>query len=574
MVRLLALLMISSREFIERPCQVSRLVNALLRAGYPVLKTFSGFIFNYVEIEAKNLAEKFGVALCSVDVEELSGRLLSYPRVGIYSGRGTYIEGRVHADTLRRLGFYDQKWLGDLDIYSGALSHVDVFLVPGGWGVKGPDFIPFGGEGRGILEKFIREGGGYLGTCAGSIYLGKRITAKDLEPELTLGLLDADVVACFRGRGLVKVKVVDAENPVVEGLPEVFPVYHSGGFVLEPYASGNARVAAVFSELYMYEAYPWANVEELEEMLGKAANIVTGELGKGKIVAFSSHPEYQSYLRQETIRFRTGGRKYEVGEEVVRMGYALEANAIFYLSSGKPVKLDQSDLKPSPNSRRKLAKTAADFSGVELLAESAAVEASKLVKFCEENLGDNAPAYLDDYLLTFTTDKPPKWYLERYRDFPNVKEYVMEAVKKLERASGAVNVDGKEVYDLKLWLKRAIDATRYLHSLASGIRQAMELQNAAGSPSKFREKKLKLEECLRTGLMGEAAKLKSELNVDAWINPLKWENTLKDYLDAFRREVFLYLIDLNREVLGLAAKILYSIEKELDDSALTSPTLP
>lgn len=113
------------------------------------------------------------------------------------------------------------------------------------------------------------------------IYLSKRILAEDLQPGLTLGLLNADVTAYLRGRGLVKIRVSDTKHPLLSGFPNIFPIYHSDSFILKPYDEGNAKTIAVFDEPYKYEAPSWASSEQLKSLIG-SPNIIVGKLGNGK----------------------------------------------------------------------------------------------------------------------------------------------------------------------------------------------------------------------------------------------------------------------------------------------------
>ena len=58
------------------------------------------------------------------------------------------------------------------------LSGIDVLLMSGGSSVD--NSASLGDEGRAELERFIREGGGYLGTCAGALLMMETAKYKGL----------------------------------------------------------------------------------------------------------------------------------------------------------------------------------------------------------------------------------------------------------------------------------------------------------------------------------------------------------------------------------------------------------
>lgn len=149
----------------------------------------------------------------------------------------------------------DEKQIENTD-----LSRYDVLLFPGGGGF---DLTEAGAE---ALRQYLQEGGGFVGICAGCYAAG---TYKLIEREFYP----------FRERGQVEVYL--HEHPVTEG-------YHPRRQIALAHANGPLIQPG----------------EEAEDILvykvGKPPYVcaVAREYGKGRVVAFSAHPEGSAETRR------------------------------------------------------------------------------------------------------------------------------------------------------------------------------------------------------------------------------------------------------------------------------------
>ena len=93
-------------------------------------------------------------------------RVLAYPRIGIYTGKGCSHSWLWFVELFDRYGFYDLALLDENHIKTGALDFIDCLAVSGGDTIAMAEGL--GKEGATELETFLRRGGLYLGSCAGA----------------------------------------------------------------------------------------------------------------------------------------------------------------------------------------------------------------------------------------------------------------------------------------------------------------------------------------------------------------------------------------------------------------------
>jgi hypothetical protein len=88
------------------------------------------------------------------------------PEIGIYVGHGASHSWTWFADIFDREAVANVTFLDEGDIASDALSEVDIFLISGGDTFAIADGL--GKKGADGIEKFVRCGGMYIGSCAGA----------------------------------------------------------------------------------------------------------------------------------------------------------------------------------------------------------------------------------------------------------------------------------------------------------------------------------------------------------------------------------------------------------------------
>ncbi len=189
-------------------------------------------------------------------------------------------------------------------VRAGALDAADVLVMPGGSSVT--EAKTLGAEGREKVKDFIRQGGGYVGTCAGCCLL---MEPANHHPDM-LHLIPfkfgpsggkADMSIAFNERAAAlagikkgKVSVRYSEGPVL--LPST------------PVEGANIDVVATYdSDLNSM------GEKERPSRAGCAA-AVAGTYGKGRIFVFAVHPEYDEddhFLLKGAFRYVTGRKVFE-----------------------------------------------------------------------------------------------------------------------------------------------------------------------------------------------------------------------------------------------------------------------
>lgn len=201
--------------------------------------------------------------------------------IGIYDGGGT--GGSGVPNLLRQLPALDGvavSRIGPTEIRYGALDGFDVVVFPGGMG--GTQSKMLGAAGREHVRKFVDRGGGYVGICAGA-YLACRGFSWGL------GILDARTKSpkWKRGKGIVRVELTDDGRTLLPAAEVPFGVLYANGPILEPADDPNIPD---YETLAHFRTEVARNGTPKGIMIDSSA-IVRGTFGKGRVVAFSPHPE-------------------------------------------------------------------------------------------------------------------------------------------------------------------------------------------------------------------------------------------------------------------------------------------
>ncbi len=221
----------------------------------------------------------FGVSLAQ------AGNLID---VAIYQGPGVggagpsslmkTLEARPDAFTVRQIG--------PDELRGGALKDIEVVVFPGGSGSKQAEGI--GEEGREIVREFVRNGGGYIGICAGCYLACEGFS-------WSLKILDAKTKSKKWKRGVKTLELgFTTDGAKLLGVPgETAPVKYANGPVMEPAGSpelSDYTTLAVFNdEVAENDTPPGIQV-------GTPA-ILSGTFGKGRVVGISPHPEQSESIK-------------------------------------------------------------------------------------------------------------------------------------------------------------------------------------------------------------------------------------------------------------------------------------
>ncbi|MEX0702446.1 MAG: BPL-N domain-containing protein [Planctomycetales bacterium] len=218
---------------------------------------------------------------------EASDKKAATTRVAVYGDKGTGSSVQVLLGALRSSPDLDADRITAAEIREGKLSGYDVILHPGGGArVQGNTL---GDEGREKVRQFVRNGGGYVGICAGA-YLATG------EVDAYLGILDADVVDFehwARGKGEVEISLTPQGRQLLGADADRLKIEYAQGPLLAP--AGKADLPD-YEPLAKFETEIALKGAPRGVMVGTSA-IVTGRYGEGRIICFSPHPEKTKGLR-------------------------------------------------------------------------------------------------------------------------------------------------------------------------------------------------------------------------------------------------------------------------------------
>lgn len=168
-------------------------------------------------------------------------------------------------------------------IRKGGLQKFDVLIHPGGSGGKQGNALEK--EGREAVREFVRQGGGFIGICAGA-YL-----ATD-DYEWSLGLIEAQVIDrkhWARGIGTVEVTLSPVAQAFFGTANERIAIHYAQGPLLA-FREEDNPVAPEYESLGIYRTGIARNGTPKGVMLGTAA-IVRSTFENGRVFVFSPHPE-------------------------------------------------------------------------------------------------------------------------------------------------------------------------------------------------------------------------------------------------------------------------------------------
>lgn len=223
-------------------------------------------------------------------------------KTGVYAGFG--ISGNGATEWFRIVNGSPEMELRIVDsesIRAGGLEGLDVLVMPGG---SSPDIKrDLGPKGAERIREFIRNGGGYFGTCAGCCLMMEEAP----DPSRGIGVMPF-YRSGSKGRFLMPVEL-NAEGAKATGLKKgLYSVQYSHGPILEP---STQLVAGASFKVFGVNRTDSGKHGKPPEMYGRAA-IVGGTYGKGRVFVTSFHPEF---FENSRVLVR-GGFRFVTGRDV------------------------------------------------------------------------------------------------------------------------------------------------------------------------------------------------------------------------------------------------------------------
>jgi glutamine amidotransferase-like uncharacterized protein len=173
------------------------------------------------------------------------------------------------------------------EIASGALKDFDVVIFSGGSGSK--ESAAIGEAGREEVRRFVREGGGYIGICAGAYLACTGFS-------WGVGVLNAKTVSSkwMRGKGDVEIEFMPPAREAAGIAAGKLKIRYANG----PIITADSREGiAPFETLAFFRTELAEHDSPKGVMVGSPA-IVRGEFGKGRVISSSPHPEQTDGMEQ------------------------------------------------------------------------------------------------------------------------------------------------------------------------------------------------------------------------------------------------------------------------------------
>ena len=187
-------------------------------------------------------------------------------------------------------------------VRAGALDSADVLVMPGGSSVQ--ESKSLGAEGREKIRSFVKNGGGYIGTCAGCCLL---MESSKCHPDM-LNMIPYTFSVCG-GKTDLSIMFNQRATDLAGIRKGTEKVRYSEGPV--PVPSLPVKEADVEVVAYYNSDVNAQSAKERTSMAGQAAAIA-GTYGKGRLFAIAVHPEHD-YNDHHILR---GAFRYVTGREV------------------------------------------------------------------------------------------------------------------------------------------------------------------------------------------------------------------------------------------------------------------
>ena len=228
---------------------------------------------------AENDENNSGKGLADNNDEPDDNTIAYLPVIGIYSGVGSW-DINVEA-FINFLDYYEYTWIrvDEEDMVAMDLAgHMDVIIFPGGFAAEYKNLIPDHDN----LIHFVKEGGIFIGTCAGAYYASDILTWHGTDYQYPLGFYDGRGIGPLAGQvnwGDITGFLLTPGHPVNEGFNQTLEIYYFDG----PYFDLDETASVEIIASYKVNNQP---------------AVIAGRYGEGKYLLFGPHPELGGYSAQ------------------------------------------------------------------------------------------------------------------------------------------------------------------------------------------------------------------------------------------------------------------------------------
>ncbi len=239
------------------------------------------------------LLANLGMIDPSLNVDTLPGKetIPDKTHVALYDAGGTGGEGAPSLERILTGAGMRVTRCGPAEIVAGTLDRFHLVIFPGGSGSKQAAAI--GPEGRAHVRRFVEQGGGYLGVCAGAYLCTGGY-------DWSLKILDAKTVSpkWERGRATLQMELTERGRQWLGDRSGPFDVrYHNGPVV----APAQIDSLADYEPLAVFRTEVANNGAPPGVMVNSPA-IAAGRCGQGRVLFISPHPEQTPGLEDLVLR--------------------------------------------------------------------------------------------------------------------------------------------------------------------------------------------------------------------------------------------------------------------------------
>lgn len=222
-----------------------------------------------------------------------SGSVIAAEIIDVAIYRGPGVGGSGPAAILKTLterpSEFTARFVTPEEIRAGILREFDAVIFPGGSGSRQAEGL--GGDGREVVREFVRNGGGYLGICAGCYLACENYS-------WSLKILDAKTKSqkWKRGTKVLELGFTEEAKPLLD--LQTAGVKYANGPVMEPAGSPDLPD---FTTLAIFKTETAENDTPAGIQVNSPA-ILSGTFGKGRVVGVSPHPEQSEGLEHVVPR--------------------------------------------------------------------------------------------------------------------------------------------------------------------------------------------------------------------------------------------------------------------------------
>ena len=201
--------------------------------------------------------------------------LSSYPKkikIAVYDDVGTWKDGLFYLEKFLKSRNITYTTINSENVLKGKIGKYDIFIMPGGWAYS--YYVKLEKKGNDIIKKYIKNGGNFIGICAGAFYAAKTIIWENNTYSYGLGLLDIYAIGpkkeCpWPGFSYINIKM--NRKGIKADLNSSYNVLYYGGpeFYLK---DSNIKIIARYEDDNM-------------------PAIIYGKYGKGKVILTGVHLE-------------------------------------------------------------------------------------------------------------------------------------------------------------------------------------------------------------------------------------------------------------------------------------------